>query len=809
MTFLIRNKLDIFKEFLIGILHGLVFLPVLYYALNLNRVPGIQSLVVFFILTQVMAVAFSKWRYYFLVQAGLILAFLYILFPLTDQVLSVMSWPRETWGVLADQWTMLLASELVEVPMLLLTTMLFLLITLVTHLTIHIKLAFPSFLISFVYLMLVHTFSANRIFTEMIQLIGFGFLFIAFMQLDSRTTWTHFMKSVLLTSVFTFCLVGISSWAVNRLRPTQEWLEVRTEGYQKELDDRGVFEWINSYRTGFGFRRTGFGVDDSRLGGPLRQDFTPLFNAYTSDPHYWKVMHRNEYTGSGWETQEDEVSSRVFSPYNPLIDFTPTSAERENMVSDETISMITIQWIDDLSYITYPYGWYDLDIDTGVANYDLQRHDFSDFYSIDTESEDVTDYVVTYNNDFPSRFDEELLRMDDGWRESLSDLHEQRVNEDPYFESDPLVNEEIMAIWFENELQLPPDLPQRIIDLAEELTEDLDSEYEKVRAIEQYLKEDGGYRYSLLEVENTPEGGDYVDHFLFESKIGYCNNFSSAMTVMLRAVGIPARWSKGFTPGSQYTDEYGETFFQVTNSNAHSWTEVFFLSHGWVPFEPSPSFANPMTNPEPVATVGGETYSFEEEDFIDLEEASDSETPLDQEDTQEEVDSDPLEEDTNEEALETDIAIDESDSESRWSFIISFTSLTFMIILIFLVIFRWKVMIQLSKFLTNKNLLSAHQACSLVLLLFSFRQKRMSGQTIELYLEQWKPFAPQHYKEIDDFTALADSVFYGRSDDKHKHLSRNQKTIVTSILSVLYDLPSLKQDPIPPHPLSGNIKQDF
>lgn len=78
---------------------------------------------------------------------------------------------------------------------------------------------------------------------------------------------------------------------------------------------------------------------------------------------------------------------------------------------------------------------------------------------------------------------------------------------------------DIITQLFRQELQLPESLPQRVIDLAEEITKDMEDEYDLVRAIENYLKEEEGYRYSLLEVENTPEGGDYVDHFLFESFI--------------------------------------------------------------------------------------------------------------------------------------------------------------------------------------------------------------------------------------------------------------------------------------------------
>ncbi|MBM9834622.1 transglutaminase domain-containing protein, partial [Enterococcus faecalis] len=80
---------------------------------------------------------------------------------------------------------------------------------------------------------------------------------------------------------------------------------------------------------------------------------------------------------------------------------------------------------------------------------------------------------------------------------------------------------------------------------------------------------------------------DYVDQFLFESQVGYCDNFSTAMVVLLRSLEIPARWAKGFSPGSPAT-ENGITTYTVRNLNAHSWVEVYFDGYGWVPFEPTP-----------------------------------------------------------------------------------------------------------------------------------------------------------------------------------------------------------------------------
>ncbi|MFD2385787.1 transglutaminase-like domain-containing protein [Enterococcus rivorum] len=138
-------------------------------------------------------------------------------------------------------------------------------------------------------------------------------------------------------------------------------------------------------------------------------------------------------------------------------------------------------------------------------------------------------------------------------------------------------------------------MPTRINELATKLTKQEKNQYDKVKAIETYLRTTGGYRYSKIDTPYTPEDKDYVDYFLFESKIGYCDNYSSAMVILLRTLDIPSRWVKGFAPGERSYDSAAATNkYTIRNSDAHSWPEVYFEGYGWIPFEPTPSFTNPI-----------------------------------------------------------------------------------------------------------------------------------------------------------------------------------------------------------------------
>ena len=142
---------------------------------------------------------------------------------------------------------------------------------------------------------------------------------------------------------------------------------------------------------------------------------------------------------------------------------------------------------------------------------------------------------------------------------------------------------------FEQYLQLPEKLPARIGELALSITEGETNLYDKARAIERYFPSNG-YIYDQTNVAIPEENQDYVDQFLFDTKRGYCDNFSTSMVVMLRSLDIPARWVKGFAEGEAMTSETGDRMYQVTNNNAHSWVEAYLPGIGWMPFEPTIGF---------------------------------------------------------------------------------------------------------------------------------------------------------------------------------------------------------------------------
>lgn len=133
-------------------------------------------------------------------------------------------------------------------------------------------------------------------------------------------------------------------------------------------------------------------------------------------------------------------------------------------------------------------------------------------------------------------------------------------------------------------LKLPPSLPTRVIELAGKVTSGAVTNYEKAILIQKYLREN--YTYSLS-VSEPPEGRDVVDHFLFNSRQGFCSYFASAMVVLLRSSGVPSRVVSGYARG-EFDAEINA--FRVTPSDAHAWVEIYFPEYGWVEFEPTPAY---------------------------------------------------------------------------------------------------------------------------------------------------------------------------------------------------------------------------
>jgi len=138
------------------------------------------------------------------------------------------------------------------------------------------------------------------------------------------------------------------------------------------------------------------------------------------------------------------------------------------------------------------------------------------------------------------------------------------------------------GVWTE----LPGDLDPRIGQIAERWTAGATSDYRKVLAIQQQFHRPS-FIYST-DVEFA-QGADALFEFLTQTRAGFCQHYTVAMTVMVRALGLPARIAVGYRSGTQQEDGS----YLVQSKDAHVWVEVLFLGYGWLQFEPEPGTIHP------------------------------------------------------------------------------------------------------------------------------------------------------------------------------------------------------------------------
>ena len=153
-------------------------------------------------------------------------------------------------------------------------------------------------------------------------------------------------------------------------------------------------------------------------------------------------------------------------------------------------------------------------------------------------------------------------------------------------------------------LQLPAAMPARVAALARSIVAGTGSEVDAVRAVEGWLR--ANTRYDL-DVAREPEGVDAVDHFLFETRRGFCEHIASAMAVLLRSAGIPTRLAVGYGPGER---NLLTGYFEVRHADAHAWVEVWYPQAGWIAYDPTfgvpaapRSFASSFVAAEAIATI--------------------------------------------------------------------------------------------------------------------------------------------------------------------------------------------------------------
>jgi len=359
----------------------------------------------------------------------------------------------------------------------------------------------------------------------------------------TKVTFKNKFETRWLTIIVVFLFVSsILGFAVPKLEPKlPDPFPFITAWIQAEDDSSGEMP------VGY-VKEVGLGEDDSVLGGPLVGNDTVVFQAISSTRElgYFRVESKDVYTGLGWETNNELVQP-------PANTFVQVVEQFDEGTVELAVEQVEVMAFDDLNYV--PYQTFSLSLGEQF-DFTNERNNFNRFTNeLDTR-----------------RFSNSFYRVK--------------------MERDILRNAKKPAEEIINQYTaLPDSLPQEVIDLAAQITFGISNDFDKVIAIENYLKS-GIFTYDTVNVPYASENIDYVYEFLFETRRGYCVNFSTAMAVLLRAVDIPATWVKGYTQGEIVdTTSTGSYIYEVTNDNAHAWVEVYFDGVGWMPFDPTIGFS--------------------------------------------------------------------------------------------------------------------------------------------------------------------------------------------------------------------------
>jgi transglutaminase-like putative cysteine protease len=276
--------------------------------------------------------------------------------------------------------------------------------------------------------------------------------------------------------------------------------------------------------------------DSIRLGQAPNLGDRVVMTVEAGGGHFWRAVTYDFYTGAGWHTTETDKADKVSVP---SLDREKYDARFDIIVPHSNILFAANEPIR----VDIPYQF-----QTGQdKSYSTSLHALNR-----TQASGV--YTVT---SMISVADKQSLRKA------------------------PMVYPDYIKAKY---LQLPSTLPARVKSLAHTLLDNIPDAYDKAETLETYLRSPP-FSYSP-QVKGTPPGRDPVDYFLFDLKQDFCEYFASAMVVMLREAGVPARLVEGFTTG-QFDSGTGQ--YIVREQDAHAWVEAYFPQYGWIEFEPTPS----------------------------------------------------------------------------------------------------------------------------------------------------------------------------------------------------------------------------
>jgi transglutaminase-like putative cysteine protease len=302
-----------------------------------------------------------------------------------------------------------------------------------------------------------------------------------------------------------------------------------------------------------------------------------LFEVTTSDPQYWRTFTLDEFDGEGWRSSDPDGSESGQTLTVPSVLPQPTSYAPPSGSEDQPYTFTVLT---------------DFDASHGLPMAQTPEQ---------ITAGDLGDFTWD-----PSRGQ---ALVDGGLDAGLGYTVRSRVVVPTPEQLGQVKN--LTYLQYGDWTRLPGDdvLDPRVGEIAEAWTAGATSDYDKVLAIQRHFHGDGFHYSTDVDVADDPNA---LLTFLTQTKSGFCQQFATAMAVLVRELGLPARVAVGYQQGSLQDDGR----YLVQSDDAHAWVEVFFEGYGWLEFEPTPghgthpnaepgSYLNPVkssTNPDGTTT---------------------------------------------------------------------------------------------------------------------------------------------------------------------------------------------------------------
>jgi hypothetical protein len=280
-----------------------------------------------------------------------------------------------------------------------------------------------------------------------------------------------------------------------------------------------------------------------------------LFLVRSQQPSYWRWLSLDQFDGNGWTTDDLDVDNgRVVEAGERLPESSIAGTGLDVRSADLYQTVVVLSDTDD-PWLPMAYQPENVTVGQSSIRYDPETASAVP----EVGMQEGLSYTVRSQLVLPTRAQLESVTAD-----------------------------ELRSSAYATYRQLPADTPLDIYTMAHRITRSDATPFEQVMAIQDFLR-------TKFQYDDRVSGDDIgtLSRFLTVSRRGFCQQFSTAMAVLVRALGYPSRVAVGFTQGTYDPKARG---WRVSTINAHAWPEVLFPGFGWMAFEPTPTRDNPVAD---------------------------------------------------------------------------------------------------------------------------------------------------------------------------------------------------------------------